>query len=81
MRTSILEGTHITLEAFPAITSILDRIRKRDGCLGAQQDWYNENCPLHPCVYIMLSRGTCLMNIPQRILSIRIQSVPSEGRC
>ncbi len=42
MRTSIWEGTHINLEAFPAITSILDRIRKRDGCLGAQQDWYNE---------------------------------------
>jgi len=56
MRT--LEGTHINLEAFPAIASILDRIRKRDGCLGAQQDWYNENCPPHPVPFLYESRAS-----------------------
>ncbi len=50
------ERTHIKLEAFPDITDILNHIRKDNGCLGAQHDWFKEVCPPHPCVCIILSR-------------------------
>ncbi len=49
------ERAHVNLEAFPAIAEILDRIRKHDGCLGAQHDWLKEICPPDPCVKIILS--------------------------
>ncbi len=64
------ERMHVELEAFPAIADILNRIQKDNGRLGAQQDWFKEICPPHPCVCIILSRWTCLMNISQCTLSV-----------
>lgn len=68
--------THVHTEAFSTIAGILDHIRMHDGCLGAQQDWFNEHCPPHPCVYVVLSRWIHLMNVSYCSLSVRIQDVP-----